>query len=95
MNFVNAQLRESMLGKEVADLHAMDIYRTQNKKRVGANAILGVSLAAIHAGATAKGIPLYRQFANLSGNKTCHKTIPVSCFNVINGGEHVGNKLAF
>jgi enolase len=47
------------------------------------------------AGAAAKNIPLYKHFADLAGNSTSFTTMPVPCFNVINGGEHAGNKLAF
>merc|ERR1712190_276480 len=67
---------------------------TNNKGKIGANAILGVSMAAAKAAATAKGIPLYKHFAELAGN-TGPMVLPVPCFNVINGGSHAGNKLAF
>jgi enolase len=63
-----------------------------NKKRLGANAILGVSLAVCKAGAAKKGVPLYQHIADLSGNKKI--ILPVPAFNVINGGSHAGNKLA-
>jgi len=68
---------------------------TDNKSELGANAILGVSLAAAKAGAAAKGVPLYRHFADLAGNTQHYDVLPTPCFNVINGGEHAGNKLAF
>jgi Enolase, N-terminal domain/Enolase, C-terminal TIM barrel domain len=68
---------------------------TSNKAKLGANAILGVSLAVAKAGAGAKKIPLYQHFANLAGNDEPKFTMPVPCFNVINGGSHAGNKLAF
>ena len=68
---------------------------TPNKAKMGANAILGVSLAASKAGAAASGVPLYRHYANLAGNDLNEYTLPVPCFNVINGGSHAGNKLAF
>ena len=60
---------------------------------MGANAILGVSLAVAKAGAAAKKVPLYKHFADLSGNNKL--VLPVPSFNVINGGSHAGNKLAF
>lgn len=66
---------------------------TPNKSKLGANAILGVSLAVSKAGAAAKKIPLYQHYANLAGNKNL--VLPVPSFNVINGGSHAGNKLAF
>ncbi len=53
-----------------------------------------VSLAASKAGAAAQGIPLWKHYANVAGNPV-PETLPVPCFNVINGGEHAGNKLAF
>jgi enolase len=68
---------------------------TPNKAKYGANAILGISLAVSKAGAAANGIPLYAHFAKLAGNKEPKYTMPVPCFNVINGGSHAGNKLAF
>jgi len=65
---------------------------TENKGKLGANAILGVSLAVCKAGAAAKEIPLYKYIAELAGNKNI--VLPVPAFNVINGGSHAGNKLA-
>jgi len=65
---------------------------TDNKNKLGANAILGVSLAVCKAGAAAKGVPLYKHIADLAGNKNI--ILPTPAFNVINGGSHAGNKLA-
>jgi len=65
---------------------------TENKSKLGANAILGVSLAACKAGAVHKGLPLYKYIAELAGVKQI--ILPVPAFNVINGGSHAGNKLA-
>jgi enolase len=65
---------------------------TENKSRLGANAILAVSMAACKAGAAAKKVPLYRHIADLAGVKEF--VLPVPSFNVINGGSHAGNKLA-
>jgi len=65
---------------------------TDNKNKLGANAILGVSLAVCKAGAAKKGVPLYQHIADLSGNSNI--VLPVPAFNVINGGSHAGNKLA-
>ena len=65
---------------------------TENKSKLGANAILGVSLAVCKAGASQKGVPLYRHIADLAGNSDV--ILPVPAFNVINGGTHAGNKLA-
>lgn len=68
---------------------------TDNKSKLGANAILGVSLALAKAGAAHKGVPLYKYFAQLAGNDTENFVLPVPAFNVINGGAHAGNNLAF
>ena len=65
---------------------------TENKAKLGANAILAVSLAACKAGAAEKGIPLYLHIAALAGNAKV--VLPVPAFNVINGGSHAGNALA-
>jgi enolase len=65
---------------------------TENKNKLGANAILGVSMAACKAGACHKGVPLYRHIADLAGVE--HVVMPVPAFNIINGGSHAGNKLA-
>lgn len=65
---------------------------TKNKSKLGANAILGVSIAVCKAGAAEKGVPLYRHIADLAGHKEI--IMPVPAFNVINGGSHAGNRLA-
>jgi len=96
---VNTTLDALLKGKDVCDLQALDDMMikedgTPNKSKLGANAILGVSMAACKAGAEAKGIPLYKHIAALAGN-TGPMVLPVPCFNVINGGSHAGNKLAF
>jgi enolase len=67
---------------------------TPNKGKLGANAILGVSIAVAEAGAGEKGIPLYRHFADLAGVKPPF-VLPCPAFNVINGGSHADNRLAF
>merc|ERR1719486_1083264 len=65
-----------------------------SKSKLGANAILGVSMAVCKAGAACKGLPLYKHIAELAGNSTEKMYMPVPAFNVINGGSHAGNKLA-
>jgi enolase len=62
------------------------------KSNLGANAILGVSMAVCRAGAAAAGQPLYKWIATLAGNPTL--VLPVPSFNIINGGSHAGNRLA-
>jgi len=76
----------------VVDKIMFEIDGTDNKSKLGANAILAVSLAVCKAGAAEKGIPLYRHIAELAGNSEV--ILPVPAFNVINGGSHAGNKLA-
>lgn len=66
--------------------------RSWCKQRLGANAILAVSLAVCKAGAAAAGKPLYMHIAELAGNPKV--VLPVPAFNIINGGSHAGNKLA-
>ncbi|KAJ2450261.1 phosphopyruvate hydratase, partial [Coemansia sp. RSA 2337] len=76
------------------DQFMLDLDGTPNKSKLGANAILGVSLAAAKAGAAQKGVPLYQHFRDLSGRNNDKFVLPVPAFNVINGGSHAGNKLA-
>lgn len=64
---------------------------TKNKSRLGANAILSVSLAAARAAAAAKGVPLFRHIADLFGSKGV--TLPVPLMNILNGGAHAPNNL--
>lgn len=96
---VNKALADAVMGIDVSDQRAVDDAMlktdgTPNKGNLGANAILGVSLAASKAGAAARGVPLWQHYADIAGNPI-PETLPVPCFNVINGGEHAGNKLAF
>jgi len=65
-----------------------------SKTKLGANAILAVSMAVCKAGAAAKRLPLYGHIAQLAGNPTDKMYLPVPAFNIINGGSHAGNKLA-
>jgi len=70
----------------------LELDGTPNKSKLGANAILGVSLSVCRAGAGAKGVPLYKHIQEISGTKEL--VMPVPAFNVINGGSHAGNSLA-
>jgi enolase len=79
--------------QEKIDQLMIDLDGTENKGKLGANAILGVSMAVCRAGAAAKGVPLYKYIATLAG-KPDASILPVPCFNIINGGSHAGNKLA-
>ncbi|KAG5965919.1 hypothetical protein E4U58_002662 [Claviceps cyperi] len=67
---------------------------TENKTKLGANAILGVSLAVAKAGAAEKGVPLYAHISDLAGTKKPY-VLPVPFMNVLNGGSHAGGRLAF
>jgi enolase len=102
---INKVIRPAVLGKPVADQAALDRFMideldgTTNewgrpKSRLGANAILAVSLAAARAGAADAGVPLYKYIAHLAGRSTTQFTMPVPSLNVINGGKHAGNRLA-
>ncbi|KAL3924507.1 MAG: hypothetical protein SGILL_001002 [Bacillariaceae sp.] len=97
---VNDILGPAVKGMDVTNQQAIDDAMlacdgTPNKANMGANSILGVSLAVSKAGAAAKKVPLYQHYADLAGNDLKEFTMPVPCFNVINGGSHAGNKLAF
>merc|ERR1711904_716463 len=65
-----------------------------SKSKLGANAILSVSMAIARAGAASKSQPLYKYIAELAGKPTDKYVMPVPSFNVINGGSHAGNRLA-
>jgi len=94
---VNSRIAPAIKGmdctkQEVIDKKILELDGTENKSKLGANAILAVSMAACKAGAAARGIPLYKHIADLAGVKEL--MLPVPSFNVINGGSHAGNKLA-
>ncbi|KAG8164904.1 hypothetical protein KVR01_005179 [Diaporthe batatas] len=86
-------------GLDVKDQTAVDNFLvkldgTPNKTKLGANAILGVSLAVAKAGAAEKGVPLYAHVSDLAGTKKPY-VLPVPFMNVLNGGSHAGGRLAF
>lgn len=87
-------------GLDVVDQAGIDHFLigldgTPNKSKLGANAIVGVSMAVARAGAAKKGIPLYKHIADLAGMPTDKYVMPVPFFNVLNGGAHAGGSLAF
>jgi len=97
VNNINQILGIKLVGVDVrnqedVDALMLEIDGTPNKAKLGANAILGVSLSVCRAGAGAKGVPLYRHIQELS--RTKELVMPVPAFNVINGGSHAGNNLA-
>lgn len=96
VNNVNKKIAKKLIGMDAKNQKKIDdlmlkLDGTDNKKKLGANAILGVSMAACKAGALEREIPLYSYISELAGVKKI--TMPVPSFNVINGGKHAGNKL--
>ena len=92
---VNAIIAQELLGESVFDQNRIDqlmieLDGTPNKSKLGANAILGVSLAAAKAAASELGMPLYRYVGGVSAN-----TLPVPMMNIINGGSHSDAPIAF
>jgi enolase len=90
---VNGDIAEALIGLDAEDQRELDqamidLDGTANKSRLGANAILGVSLAAAKAAADARGLPLYRYVGGVSA-----RTLPVPMMNIINGGEHADNPI--
>lgn len=103
---VNQTIRPAMLGLDPANQTTLDtrlceLDATSRKTKLGANAILGVSLAAAHAAAASKGVPLYRHFNSLwraldsSGSGPLHPRIPLPMTNMISGGLHAGGNIDF
>lgn len=95
VNNVNTKIAEALVGESVLlqrDIDAMmlAIDGTDNKKKLGANAILAVSLAAAKAGAQASGLPLYRYIGGTNA-----RTLPIPLMNILNGGAHADNKIDF
>jgi enolase len=92
---VNGEIAGAVAGRDVADQAGLDgalieLDGTPNKSRLGANAILGVSLAAAHAAAAEAGLPLWRHL----GGADAH-VLPVPMMNVLNGGSHADNSVDF
>ncbi len=104
---VNKLIKPALVGKDVRQQRELDMLMVEQldgtknewgfcKKKLGANAILAVSLALARAGASHNGMPLYQYIAQLAGRKdTKRYVLPVPSFNIINGGAHAGNKLHF
>ena len=92
---VNGEIAEAVIGHDALDQAGLDralieLDGTENKSRLGANAILGVSLAAAHAAAAEEGQPLWRYLGGESA-----RMLPVPMMNVLNGGAHADNKVDF
>ncbi|CRI55672.1 MULTISPECIES: phosphopyruvate hydratase [Pseudomonas] len=94
---INGPIRDLLLGKDPSDQKALDramieLDGTENKAKLGANAILAVSLAAAKAAAQDQDLPLYAHIANLNGTPGQY-SMPVPMMNIINGGEHADNNV--
>jgi enolase len=92
---VNGEIADAVTGMDAEDQGDIDaamiaLDGTENKARLGANAILGVSLAVAKAAADARGLPLYRYVGGVSAH-----VLPVPMMNIINGGEHADNPIDF
>jgi enolase len=92
---VNGEIAQAVTGREASDQEALDhaliaLDGTKNKARLGANAILGVSLAAAKAAANSLGQPLYRYVGGAEAN-----LLPVPMMNIVNGGVHADNPIDF
>ena len=93
VNNVNSEIADTLVGFDATDQEAIDaamieLDGTENKARLGANAILGVSLAAAKAAADYTELPLYRYIGGTSA-----RVLPVPMMNIINGGEHADNPI--
>ncbi|MFS0849479.1 phosphopyruvate hydratase [Novosphingobium panipatense] len=92
---VNTEIAEALVGYDAEDQRDLDLAMieldgTENKARLGANAILGTSLAVAKAAANARGLPLYSYIGGVSAH-----VLPVPMMNIINGGEHADNPIDF
>jgi len=92
---VNGEIAEAIRGRDASEQRALDdqliaLDGTKDKSRLGANALLGVSMAAARAAATAAGQPLWRY---LGGDQAC--VLPIPAMNVLNGGVHADNPIDF
>src|SRR5215203_3276483 len=92
---VDTELAQVVVGLDAADQRTLDLAMieadgTHNKGRLGANAILGVSLAAAKASAEGAALPLYRYLGGAGAY-----TLPVPCANILNGGAHAANNVDF
>jgi enolase len=96
---VNGEIASAVRGmaaddQQTVDLRMVDLDGTPTKSRLGANSVLGVSLAVAHAAAAAKGEPLYRHLASLAGREA-PGPLPVPMFNILNGGQHAEGSTDF
>ncbi len=96
---INTEIKKEIVGAEAdiikIDKALIDLDGTKNKKRLGANAILSISIATLKAGAVSENLPLYKYIEKISGAATERFDFPCPQFNVINGGKHADNNLDF
>ncbi len=95
VEFVNTEISEAIVGLDASeqafvDRTLIDLDGTENKSRLGANAVLAVSMAVARAAAEEAGLPLYRYLGGAGGMR-----MPVPMMNVVNGGAHANNNLDF
>ena len=99
VNNVNTRIAEQVIGMDAAEQQSVDaamiaLDGTSNKSRLGANAILAVSLAVARAAAQQARVPLYCHIGNLHGN-SAPTSLPVPQMNILNGGAHADNRVDF
>jgi len=92
IKFISEELEGYSIHQKEVDDAMVSLDGTENKRKLGANAIMAVSLAVARAGAKAEKKELFEYIASISNNEI---KLPSPCFNVINGGKHAGNNLAF
>ncbi|MBU2595845.1 phosphopyruvate hydratase [Patescibacteria group bacterium] len=96
---INSEIKKELIGmaalQSEIDQALIDLDGTKNKKRLGANAMLAVSVALLKAAAVAEKLPLYQYIEKISKTKTNRFDFPCPQFNVINGGKHAKNNLDF
>ena len=93
---INTTIQAALKGREASDqtgldTHMLELDGTENKSKLGANAILAVSLAAAKAAANEAGVPLYAHLGQLNGSSSF--SLPVPMMNIVNGGEHADNNV--
>ncbi len=93
VSHINTEIRATLVGMQIHDLYAIDtamrsLDGTSDKSRLGANAILAVSIACARAAAASQGVPLYRYLGGVNARR-----LPVPMMNILNGGAHAANNV--
>jgi enolase len=99
VSHINTEIAQAVIGMEASEQKALDekmiaLDGTENKSRLGANAILGVSLAVCRAAAKSSQQPLYSYIETLLSQKKKNATLPIPMFNILNGGKHSDSGLS-